>query len=132
MTTVYLLNMIINSEIPEIIPLEGLRVKLQYQRVKKLCTICFGKHLRKDCDGTKVTWPEYIKVFKEKNLSITEDFYVDNIRRFDSAKKQKSMRQEPFVRPRNGAEWTTLIKRVRDSGGPNRDDTLFIIKVLVT
>ena len=121
-TGVYLPNMIINSVIPEIIPLEGLRVKLQYQGVKKLCTICFGKHLRKDCEGSKVTWPEYIKRFKEENPEISDDFYGDNIGRFVSSKKQKLVRQEPFVRPRNGAEWTALIKRVRDSGGPNPED----------
>ena len=104
------------------IPLEGLRVKLQYQGVKKLWTICFGKHLRKICEGTKVTWPEYIRSFREENPSITDDFYGVNIGRFDSAKKRKLKSHEPFVRPRNGAKWTTLIERVRVSGGPNPED----------
>ena len=80
------------------------------------------KHLRKYCEGSKVTWPEYIKNFKEENPGITDYFYGDNIGRFDSTKKQKLMSHEPFVRPRNGPEWTALIKRVQSSGGPNPDD----------
>ena len=44
-TGINLLNMIIHLEIPEIIPLEGLRVKLQYQGVAKLCF--YSKILKK-------------------------------------------------------------------------------------
>ena len=43
-TGIYSLKMILDSEMPEIIPLEGLRVKLQYQGVERQCNLCFGKH----------------------------------------------------------------------------------------
>ena len=52
-TGIYSLRMIINDKIPELIPLESLRVKLQYQGVKKLCTGCYGKHLRRECNEPK-------------------------------------------------------------------------------
>ena len=121
-TGTYLLNMIIDTEIPEIIPLEGLRVKLQYQGVRKLCTICFGRHLRKDCEESKVTWTEYIKLFKEENPSIPDDFYGSNLERFDSSSKQKKKAKEQFVAPRNGLEWSALMKRIQTSGGPKPED----------
>ena len=92
--------------------------------MKKLCTVCFGRHLRKDCEGSKVTWAEYIKLFKEKNPTISDDFYGENLERFDSSKKTKFSTKEPFIAPRNGEEWSALMKKIQITGGPKPDDFL--------
>ena len=52
-TGVYLLRMKLSREIPELIPLDGLRVKIVHHQVTKLCTRCFETHLRKNCEGKK-------------------------------------------------------------------------------
>ena len=120
-TGVYMLKMIVDQEIPEILPIEGLRVKLQYQGVKKLCTACFGKHLRKNCDGSKITWADYIRTFKESNLDIPDEFYGENLERFEKTKKAQENRNL-FVPPRNEEEWLAMLKRLRKTSGPNPVD----------
>ena len=47
-TGIYLMRIKPTAEIPELIPLDGLRLKIIHHQVKKLCTRCFDAHLRKN------------------------------------------------------------------------------------
>ena len=118
-TGVYSLKMILNREMLEITPLEGLRVKLQYQGVKKLCTSCFGKHLRKNCDGSKITWSDYIRLFRDSNREIPDEFYCENLERFDKTRRAQEQRT-PFVPPRNEDEWSAMLKRLKKTWSKSR------------
>ena len=51
-----------------------------------------------------------------------DDFYSDNLGRFDKVKKVISNRKDPFIPPRNGTEWTALLKKIKASGGPDPND----------
>ena len=58
----------LHQEIPEWIPLEGMRVKIQYHNTQRLCNGCYGTHVRKDFPEGKKTWLQY---YHYKN-------YIDN------------------------------------------------------
>ena len=47
-TGIYVLRIKLSQEIPELIPLDGLRLKIMHHQVKKLCTRCYEPHLRKN------------------------------------------------------------------------------------
>ena len=55
--------------------MDGLRVKVQYPGMKKLCNGCYGNHLRKDCNNEKLPWADYVRNFKDHNPEIPDEFY---------------------------------------------------------
>ena len=55
--------------------MDGIRMKLQYKGVTKLCTGCYGEHLRKSCQEPKITWLDYIENFRDMNPDLPDDFY---------------------------------------------------------
>ena len=64
-----------HQKIPEWLPLDGLRIKIQHKGMQKLCSVCFGHHLRKDCNEEKVSWAEYVRKFRSENPDISDEFY---------------------------------------------------------
>ena len=90
-TGIYTVRMNLHQNIPEWLPLDGLRVKIQHNGMQKLCNTCYGRHLRKDCTEEKVSWPEYIKRFRLENKEIPDDFY---------GKWAETFKQEVQVAPR--------------------------------
>ena len=87
--------------------------------MERLYNLCFGKNLRKDCQGSKITWPEYIKLFMEEFLEIPEEFYGQNLERFDKSNKRNNSKKIPFVPPKTGSDWASLLTRIKSTGGPN-------------
>ena len=61
--------------VPERLPIHGKRIKISYPKVKWLCKIFYGRHNKKDCDGEKVPWKEYVKQFSIENPDLSADFY---------------------------------------------------------
>ena len=57
-TGIYTVNMILHQKIPEWLPMDGLRIKIQHKGIQKLCNVCYGNHLRKDCNEEKLSWPD--------------------------------------------------------------------------
>lgn len=45
---IYLVKIKLRKPIPQVLPLEGKRVKVYYHSIRKLCANCFGRHPRKD------------------------------------------------------------------------------------
>ena len=74
-TGIYTVRMHLHQKIPEWLPLDGLRVQIQHPGMQKLCNGCYGDHLRKDCKNEKVTWHDYVGIFKSQNPDIPESFY---------------------------------------------------------
>ena len=74
-TGIYVLRIKLSQEIPELIPLSGLRLKIMHHQVKKLCTRCYEPHLRKNCDGEKKSWFDYVRRFMDENGEIENEFY---------------------------------------------------------
>ena len=74
-TGIYTVKMNLHQKIPEWLPLDGLRVKIQHKGIQKLCNTCYGNHLRKDCTEEKKSWADYILQFRSENPEIPDNFY---------------------------------------------------------
>ena len=74
-TGIYTARMNLHQKIPERLPLDGLRVRIQHQGMQKLCNGCYGHHLRKECQNEKVGWLDYVGIFMQENPEIPESFY---------------------------------------------------------
>ena len=71
----YSVKMRLTKDIPQLIPMNGKRIKIYYRGVQKLCTNCFGGHARLHCRNDKVRWIDYVLNFMESNPDIPEKMY---------------------------------------------------------
>ena len=115
-TGVYVVRMRMDNELPELIPIDGLRVKCQYHTVKKLCTSCYGKHLRKNCKEEKISWFDYIRNFRDENPDIPDDFYGESLHKSRRMKPFKGPELEDFNVPRTEEEWNQMISKMKECG----------------
>ena len=49
----YSVLMKLESNIPQLIPMNGRRIKIYHKGIVKLCTKCFGNHRKSDCKQEK-------------------------------------------------------------------------------
>ena len=87
----YSVQIRLNKPIPQLIPILGKRIKINYPGVQKQCTVCFGKHPKKVCKSAKVTWLEYVTRFAELNPEIP----VRLIRKSSNLPKSTSIPRMP-------------------------------------
>ena len=72
----YTLKVKLNRLIPNVLPMQGLKIKCSYQGVKKQCSNCYGYHrlegknLSKQFSCEKTTFEEYKEKFKADNSGI--------------------------------------------------------------
>ena len=72
----YTIKMKLNRLIPNVLPMQGLKIKCSYQGVKKQCGNCYGyhrqeeNHTKRKYNCTKTTFQEYKETFKENNPGI--------------------------------------------------------------
>ena len=87
----YTVRIRLEKDIPQLIPIHGKRIKINYPGVSRLCTKCFGKHQKNVCQSRKLSWPEYINKFMSTNPEIG----VDLIERPRSVKNLAPVRLSP-------------------------------------
>ena len=120
-TGVYVVRMVLEDEIPELIPFNGLRIRVQHPDVKKLCTGCYGQHLRKTCNNAGRTWFDYVEDFVSENPDIPKEFYGSILERM---KKTSTTRELPkrkptlddFNVPKSKFELDLMFKKMLDCG----------------
>ena len=74
----YTLKVRLNRLIPNVLPMQGLKIKCSYQGVKKQCSNCYGYHKPggKNSNSNKLfrckktTFEEYIEIFKVDNPGV--------------------------------------------------------------
>ena len=114
-TGVYSVKMRLTSDIPQLLPMDGRRVKIYYRGIRKLCTSCFGKHFRKDCKKEKVQWIDYVREFVKDNPEVTGEQFgnwitiLERNRRQDIIDKQyfESKQQTPETPSTGGVTSST-------------------------
>ena len=83
--------------------------------MQKLCNGCYGDHLRKDCENEKITWHDYIGIFKSQNPDIPESFYGN-----PSVKMSNNTCQRPtekdFNIPTTQDELNEMLSTMKKSG----------------
>ena len=58
-TGIYLVKMKLFRDLPNMVPISGRRVRFFYHGIQILCTKCYGKHPKMDCNSKKRTWTDY-------------------------------------------------------------------------
>ena len=71
----YSIQMRIDQEIPQMLPMYGKKVSISFRGVQALCGRCYGKHNRRSCQSRKVEWIEYIEWFQKRNPEIEKKMY---------------------------------------------------------
>ena len=72
---IYSVKMKLTSDMPQLIPMHGKRIRLYYRGITKRCTNCFGTHQRKNCKDTKVLWITYVEQFMKTHPEIPKESY---------------------------------------------------------
>ena len=66
----------IREPIPQFLPAFGKKIKVHYRGIEKLCVNCYsGGHIRTECTNERVSWMEYVNLFKEAYTGIDRDLY---------------------------------------------------------
>ena len=72
----YSVVMRLEHKIPQLIPMNGRRVKIYHKGIDKLCTRCFGKHRKSECkEPTKIDWINYVREFMTVHEYIPKELY---------------------------------------------------------
>jgi hypothetical protein len=106
-------NMTIEQEIPQFLPMMGLKVLVYYCGITKLCINCYQPgHIKKNCKNSTVGWIDYVKKLKEEH-DFSDDLYENWIKILDlnqiKKEKEKQRRQhlEDVRNQREGEKATT-------------------------
>ena len=58
------------KDVPQLLPILGKRIKIHYPGIQRQCPNCFGPHPKSNCHSKKITWTDYITLFKTKHPEI--------------------------------------------------------------
>ena len=82
-TGTYSVKIKLQSDIPQILPIMGRRIRVHYRGIQKLCPNCFGPHPKAVCKSFKVAWREYIETFMKSHARIPADLFGNWINTVD-------------------------------------------------
>jgi hypothetical protein len=72
----YSIMMILEHKIPQLLPMNGRRVKIYHKGIEKLCTNCFDKHKKSECKAEKKKpWIDYVREFMTQHDYIPVELY---------------------------------------------------------
>ena len=71
----YSVKMKLEKQIPQWLPMSGKRIKIYYRGIQKVCTNCFGDHMKRSCHSKKVLWIDYVKHFINSNTDIPDEYF---------------------------------------------------------
>ena len=137
-TGIYSAKMKLRSNIPQLLPMDGRRVKIYYRNINKLCTSCFGAHHRRNCKAEKVKWIDYVDDFINTNPQIDKEMYGKWTTICERERKQKEINEEHFQSKqpstqnanvlkqgegiRTSSEVTTQVRNTTEENGANEMD----------
>ena len=74
-TGTYVLKIRLHSDVPELLPISGRRIRIKYPGVKIMCTKCFGSHHKTRCQSAKQNFKDYVIYFARLNPEFPESAY---------------------------------------------------------
>ena len=78
---IYSVKIKLVKDIPQLLPILGRRVKIQYRGTQRMCTNCFGRHPKQTCRSQKVQWSDHVTRFMSSNMDIREEIIKRPIRK---------------------------------------------------
>ena len=112
-TGIYCAKVKFHQQMPEWLPLDGLRIKIQYHNIQRLCSNCYGKHLRKECTNSKKTCTDYVKDFARSNPDLPQDFYGKSN---PISTKPKCPQFADYKLPTSQVEWDAMLEKMAECG----------------
>jgi hypothetical protein len=101
-TGIYSVKMKLNQNIPQLLPVDGRRIKIYYRIINKLCTSCFRHHNRRDCKEKKVRWIDYVSEFLASNPQINRELYEKWIMILERENRQKQIDSTHYASKQTG------------------------------
>ena len=95
-TGIYSVKVKMNHNIPQLLPMDGRRVKIYYRGIQKLCTKCFGGHLCRNCSDEKAPWLSYVRSFVESNSDFDDEMYGNWIQILAREQRQLKVFKDHF------------------------------------
>jgi hypothetical protein len=95
-TGIYAVKMKLTNSIPQLLPMDGRRIKVYYRGIQKLCTKCFGEHMSRNCNEEKVKWLDYVDNFMQTHWEIQEDLYGNWNNIIERERRQKKINREHY------------------------------------
>lgn len=74
-TGTYSVKMRLDTPIPQLLPMYGKKIVIEFKGIQRLCTNCFGNHHKRACQSHKTQWVDYIKKFVALNPDIPQAYY---------------------------------------------------------
>ena len=71
----YVVKMKLKKDMPNIVPMYGRKVFLDYKGIRRQCNACFGPHVKKYCKNEKMSLDEFVTRFRVKHPEIPELYY---------------------------------------------------------
>ncbi len=96
-TGIYSVRMRLSRNIPQLLPVDGRRIKIYYRNINKLCTSCFGQHGRRDCKEEKVKWIDYVDKFIAANPEINPALYGKWVNIIGREKRQQQIDHTHYI-----------------------------------
>ena len=95
-TGIYSVKVKLNQSIPQLLPMDGRRVKIYYRGIQKLCTKCFGGHMSRNCSVEKIPWLSYVRNFVESNSDFDDGMFGNWVQILERDQRQKKIFEDHF------------------------------------
>ena len=95
-TGIYSVKVKLNHNIPQLLPMDGKRVKIYYRGIQKLCTKCFGGHLSRNCSEEKIPWLSYVRRFVDSNTDFDDEMFGNWLQILEREQRQKRIDKDHF------------------------------------
>ena len=117
-TGIYSVKVKMNSSIPQLVPLDGRRVKIYYRNIQKQCTKCFGPHLGRNCTNEKVAWLDYVAAFIRSNPRLDKALFGKWNEIIERNEKQKEIFKVHYESKQAGPEKEKQAETNEESSSP--------------
>ena len=118
----YSIVMKLEHKMPQLIPMNGRRVKIYHKGIDKLCTRCFGGHRKSECKSEKkVDWIDYVRNYMVQHDYVPKELFGRWNELVDNADKRGAggRRQQPETQINEEADPNSKQK---DSKTPEQED----------
>ena len=125
---IYSVQMKLERDMPQLIPMHGKRIRLYYRGIIKRCTNCFGTHQRKNCKEEKVPWIKYVEQFIGNFPEIPKESYGRWSNIIDGLRPERD--GDRTVRPEQKSQSITSVGRgatTIDGSRPKREADKMIV-----
>ena len=110
-------KMTVEQEIPKFLPMMGLKVRVYYQEITKLCISCYQPvHIKINCKNPTVNRIGFVQKFKEE-YDFSDELYRNWILDLNQVSKEKKKQRRQHiedVKNQKDGEKATTEKETRD------------------